>query len=537
MSSAKQRTTLTNLSEPQQMRELNRQLSWIWDQLLGGLNMKSLSADARGIIESKIGSEELESAIRQSEDEILLEVRKPASAVDTGNGIVINEKGVEISAGDGSQYIRVTDELIDASDIKSPTVSPRYEGRRLLTVNPQATAEQMEAWGIFRSLSDALSTVNGKQLEGKVQINCADGAVMYENVDLAGVCGGEIEINGTDVMLYGSMTIRECSCAVYINKMGVTSAEGCALKVYGGGYVSLWACTLSSAEGDALYMSGAVRAKVVECTLISAGKCAAFVTDAADGHFAQCKGTGVLAVQFASLAAMGTVPDGGCENWGCSLMDASDVIPTRADGEPAVPEVRTVSCEMLHSDSYAAGRFRNWSYPDDQDDDIRQGYTEYAGRIRGCMWFDNAALRAQMSGRIIKQASLRLYAMKGVGRGVAVSVELYGTSMEYEGRSGAPALTASYGIIGSVTPGEVTTITIPTQVVSDLVSGTINALMLYSADSGLYNDRAYSRNYARFAGATGGTADTVPVLTVVAGGAAAAICGRVLCGQTVCGEE
>ena len=39
------RRQITNLSEPLQIRELNRQLEWIWQQLLGGLTMKSLSED------------------------------------------------------------------------------------------------------------------------------------------------------------------------------------------------------------------------------------------------------------------------------------------------------------------------------------------------------------------------------------------------------------------------------------------------------------------------------------------------------------
>ena len=56
----KQRTTLKNLNEPQQMRELNRQLTWIWDQLLGGLGLKSLSSGARKVIDSKASSEDVD---------------------------------------------------------------------------------------------------------------------------------------------------------------------------------------------------------------------------------------------------------------------------------------------------------------------------------------------------------------------------------------------------------------------------------------------------------------------------------------------
>lgn len=37
------RRQLTNLNEPQQLRELNRQMEWIWHQLLGGLTEKAMS--------------------------------------------------------------------------------------------------------------------------------------------------------------------------------------------------------------------------------------------------------------------------------------------------------------------------------------------------------------------------------------------------------------------------------------------------------------------------------------------------------------
>lgn len=39
----KARKTFTDLSNPQQLRELNRQLEWVWNQLLGGLPAKALS--------------------------------------------------------------------------------------------------------------------------------------------------------------------------------------------------------------------------------------------------------------------------------------------------------------------------------------------------------------------------------------------------------------------------------------------------------------------------------------------------------------
>ena len=49
----KQRVTLSNLNEPQQLRELNRQLEWVWNQLMGGLTQKALSPGLSEAIDSK----------------------------------------------------------------------------------------------------------------------------------------------------------------------------------------------------------------------------------------------------------------------------------------------------------------------------------------------------------------------------------------------------------------------------------------------------------------------------------------------------
>jgi hypothetical protein len=101
-----------------------------------------------------------------------------------------------------------------------------------------------------------------------------------------------------------------------------------------------------------------------------------------------------------------------------------------------------------------------------------------------------------------------------VGRGAAVSIQLYGTNKEYAGRTGAPELTKSYGTIGTATPGEINEIAIPVQAAADMASGATKALVLYSDDTGPYKDRGYSANYARFAGTTTADGTTCPRLTV-----------------------
>ena len=75
VNAARQRLTLSNLTEPQQMRELNRQLEWIWAQLMGGLSRKSLSSGLQSVIDGKADGEtvtSLSTRIEQAEDEIAL---------------------------------------------------------------------------------------------------------------------------------------------------------------------------------------------------------------------------------------------------------------------------------------------------------------------------------------------------------------------------------------------------------------------------------------------------------------------------------
>ena len=128
------------------------------------------------------------------------------------------------------------------------------------------------------------------------------------------------------------------------------------------------------------------------------------------------------------------------------------------------------------------------------------------------MWFDNTAIRSALNGKTIRSATLRLSMRSGVGRGTNVTVELSGTAAN-SGASGA-AVTRSYGVIGTTSPGEVTTITIPNAAISDLVSGAINGFMLYSSDTGAYKEYSYSKNYAIFDGCE--DSDSVkPMLTVV----------------------
>ena len=126
------------------------------------------------------------------------------------------------------------------------------------------------------------------------------------------------------------------------------------------------------------------------------------------------------------------------------------------------------------------------------------------------MWFDNNNIRSAMRGRTVLSAAIRLAMRSNVGRGTSVTVELSGTYSN-SGASSA-AVTKSYGVLGTASPGETVSFALPLAAVTDLVNGTINGLMLYSSDTGAYKERDYSKNYAKFDGAADATP---PQLTVI----------------------
>lgn len=69
---SKNRKELTNLQDPIQLSELNKQLRWLFTQVMGGLPLKGLNKEAQEFLESRVGSEELDkySLITQTEDAI-----------------------------------------------------------------------------------------------------------------------------------------------------------------------------------------------------------------------------------------------------------------------------------------------------------------------------------------------------------------------------------------------------------------------------------------------------------------------------------
>ena len=157
VNASRQRLTLSNLTEPQQMRELNRQLEWIWAQLMGGLSRKSLSSGLQSVIDGKADGEtvtSLSTRIEQAEDEIALKASSETvnalgervSTAETGitqNATAISSKASQSDVNAlGERVTTAESEIRQTPDMISAAVSGmRIGGTNLL--------HGISVWGII----------------------------------------------------------------------------------------------------------------------------------------------------------------------------------------------------------------------------------------------------------------------------------------------------------------------------------------------------------------------------------------------------
>ena len=98
----RQRVTLNNLNEPQQLRELNRQLEWVWTQLMGGLTQKSLSSGLSSLIESRASSEAVDGLAQSVEEQATLIEQNAAAIALKADRAVTDSLGQRLNSAEAS---------------------------------------------------------------------------------------------------------------------------------------------------------------------------------------------------------------------------------------------------------------------------------------------------------------------------------------------------------------------------------------------------------------------------------------------------
>ena len=108
------------------------------------------------------------------------------------------------------------------------------------------------------------------------------------------------------------------------------------------------------------------------------------------------------------------------------------------------------------------------------------------GNNRGIFTLPNGSINTFLSGATVLDGStITLRRANSAGYSAAQTVYLCGTSHTSVG-SGVPAVTKSYGALGTLAWGQQKTFTLPKAFVQDLKSGTIKSVMFYTSDGSNY---------------------------------------------------
>lgn len=453
--------------------------------------------------------------------------------LNAGSSVRINERevsvsteifNVNISSEDGSETMLSIDEMgANAKSLAAPDVTPRYSGATTLYVDPNATDTQLAAGNYFRSLSNALSKINYRWITSSITINLAEGITEYGTLQIRGNAGnGTITINGNNSKLVGRIYIYLSGVPVTIDGLNVdVPASGYGYDIGNGTvYANIKNCIITgTGTGWGVRVMHGAAAVVNNCELYDLTR-SLYTQYGGRLHGADNKGNSVVAsAQGGYMTLTGTQP---CNSttWASYTATAGQVFTDKVTVDQgskptADPEPTTVTINAAATDTYTPSQ-SFWI-----SGVLRQGYTDSVGMLRACMWFNSTDISA-LSGKTVKQASMRLTRNRSHGASYGVSVKLYGTTMS-SSKTGAPALSKSYGLVVANSDTDTTlglvwneteSFTIPTAAINDLVSGDMSGLMLVSDDDHVWSSRLYSRNYAQFLGVSESTSDTIPMLTV-----------------------
>lgn len=460
------------------------------------------------------------------------EVYAGSSVSITKNEVSISTPKFEVNIPNSTgtkTMLSIDEQGVYGQSIIAPNIMQKYTGSETLYVDPAATAAQMADGNYFRSLADACKAVNNKWLPNDVTINLAAGMTEYGTVMIRGIAGGGIlKITGNSTnpaKLVGKLAIYSMGVRLEIKYLNTETASGESVHIKGGGaYVTLDHCELNGSASGAGTLRGIMieegaRVGVTNCAIYNFTR-PIYANVLAMVYGKNNKGNATVAANGSIMMLTGTQPCGST-TWTASAWEGGQVFAqgvTVDQGDypsaaPAQPTTQTYYASTTHTYSPKTG----WATSNDA---VRQGYTKTVGQLRGCMWFSGLTA---LSGKSILNATLRLTRNSTQGVSYGVSVELWGTTMG-SGMTGEPVLTKNYGTVlagGSdddtsrgIVWGETEAFTIPAAAISDIAAGTTSGLMIVSSDSGLYQNKVYSRNYAGFSGASAENG-AKPMLTVV----------------------
>ena len=453
---------------------------------------------------------QVQSTVTQQANQISSKVSQ--SEFDDFAETVLTKDSFEVNI-DGENQLHVGEDGVSAQSVTAPNVAAAYDGPAEITVNPNYADEWIEYQDgkAVRSLQQALDKINGKRLMYNVSITM-DNTSHYARVDIHGVTGsGVLEVLGNGATFYGGIAVQYCTAKVTIMGTGMTvyAGTGKAVEVTGCSFVRIDGANVSGSGTDGVYYTEGSKGLLWNCDFagftnaVHASLTAHVIVNA-------CTGSGALKASFGGIvAANGTMPTGGTTELGNGKVWSS--------GSTATGGSTSASSSTLTAASYDAvttATCRNsGSWTSGQ---LRQNFATGLGVCKGCVWFDNSAIRSALSGKTVRSATLRLHRVSGSGRSSAVQVTARGLTLT--GASGTvPNSTSAsvYGglsaMLGTIGNGDTVAMALPVNIVNALVSGSINGIALYAGETAQTGNRGFSANYCRFDGVGDQFA---PVLTI-----------------------
>lgn len=264
MTIAKQRQTLTDLQSPQQIRELNRQLEWLWSQVLGGLPLKALTGEAQGVIEAKAEKNDVDilraevsltaeglsskvekngviSAVNQSAEEVAIEASKINlnGAVTANTYFKINTDGsMEAVSGKVGGFAIGRNTLTGGGEF--PIVLNSADGiisagNLFMRTQDNGIAEvgNAERGGMLILSADDVAIGNGSLLD---ILGVRDDAAYVSGVRIPQIARGSCYISGTSATMLdyseGNFTSVPVVVATYAQTDGNESGDDGIVKIY-----------------------------------------------------------------------------------------------------------------------------------------------------------------------------------------------------------------------------------------------------------------------------------------------------------------
>jgi phage minor structural protein len=379
--------------------------------------------------------------------------------------------------------------------LEAPDVAPRWPGPYTLTVNPAATPD--EAAGAYNSLQAVADALAGVTLDRMLTVAITSGATLYGNAEFRNITGAHVHIQTSGAekpVLAGYIYLTDCPCGVRIGNMQILARQAASsVGTNRNCLLILENCIINRGAyaGNCVHVDYGASAYISGCEfyggrgLYAAPTARVTMTNCKGGDFADYAASS----NGATVLCGGTIPAGTYSKGNNGILDTTGCTQDAGTGSTP-PAAETV----VSYDATSSGYYRTaWQ----SGSQMRQGYTGY--ELTGWFRFDNAGIRAALSGKTIKDAKLRLRRISGLGVSTAIKVRLYGTTKGSKS-GGQPDRPILYGNIGTIGNGKTVTFTIPAAAISDLVSGAINGFVLYARDGAKLAGKEYSANYGGYYG-------------------------------------